>query len=327
MDIYIDYANLKSYVASASNSNFNDCNRMLKNKFNIKFTFPKEQMISDPDIKQWMVIMMQGVNNNISFKVAHPTRPLKTQTYKDFDKSQLSAVYLLDDEKTATIRENGMFIFGEVGKEVDTISSLIVNQDYGFAKQLPIKKLKSWHDISPFLSPCSDIILVDQYLFCFEELYDKNVISLIGELSKNAKQAKMNIVILTSKECYDKRSKRTFTPNWDNIKAKIKKEVEKNTKVKPNLTFVLSKNLEEHDRSIFTNYKSIESGDTFTYFDNAGNIISNGRHLEIFSLAEMDYYDNSRVFIEDMQKIINRESKRNSSNIIGDKISNYLDFS
>lgn len=327
MDIYIDKANLKSYVMSSANTAFADCNRMLLNKFDLKFTFSKDEIAEDSAILQWITIMNDGFKGTISWNVTHPQRPIKSNSHIGFNCEQLSSVYLVDDERIEQIREYGLLLYGGVGSEVDILSSLIITgSDYGFVKQLPIKRLSHWNDLRRYTSPCSDIILVDQYLFSFQELYDVNVCELIGEICTHAKNAKMNIVILTLPQSYDKRTKTSFVPDWTDIRKRVKSVVESKTGKSPNVTFVLSSNLGEHDRTIFTNYKSIESGDTFNYFDSKRKVISSGRHIEIFSLADREFYANSMQFVNDMQTILENAKRLNQDNIIGDKKSNYLKF-
>lgn len=327
MDIYIDKANLKSYVSSSANNSFADCNRMLLNKFDLKFTFSKDEIAQDVAILQWITIMNDGFKGTITWNVNHPQRPVKSNSHARYDREQLSSVYLIDDERIQQLKEYGVLLYGGVGSEIDVLSSLIMaGTDYGFVKQLPIKKLSHWKDIRNYTSPCSDIILTDQYLFTFQELYDYNVYELIGEICSHAHESKINIVILTLPQCYDKRTKTSFVPDWSDIRNRIRNVVSSKTGMSPNVTFALSSNLGEHDRTIFTNYKSIESGDTFNYFNSEWEVISGGRHLEIFSLADREFYDNSMKFVSDMQEVINNIQKVNKDNIIGDHKSNYLTF-
>ena len=327
MDVYIDKANLKSYVLSSANPAFADCNRMLSNKFDLNFTFSKEDIAEDIIILEWIKIMNDGFNGKVSWNVKHPQRPIKSNSHTCFSPEQLSSVYLIDDDRIDKISEYGLLLYGGVGREIDVLSSLIMaGTDYGFVKQLPIKQLTHWNNLRKYTSPCSDIILVDQYIFSFQELYDVNVCEMIGEICSHAKDAKMNIVILTLPQCYDKRSKISFVPDWTDIRKNIKRKVEEKTGKNTNVTLILSSNLGEHDRTIFTNYKSIESGDTFNYFDSKWNVISSGRHIEIFSLADREFYANSMQFVNDMQTILDNTKKLNKDNIIGEQKSNFLKF-
>ena len=99
MDVYIDKANLKSYVSSSANNTFADCNRMLLNKFDLKFTFSKDEIAQDVAILQWITIMNDGFKGTITWNVNHPQRPVKSNSHASFDREQLSSVYLIDDER------------------------------------------------------------------------------------------------------------------------------------------------------------------------------------------------------------------------------------
>lgn len=326
MDVYFDKENLRSYVASSANATFKDCNRMLANKFNLHFSFDKKDIMQDSDIKQWITTMTSGFKGNVHWNETHPNRPLKSNSHTTFNKDQLSSIYLLDDAKITLLHNSGILLYGVVGQELSILSSLIVDADYKFVKQLQIKKLSNWSDIRSYTSPCSDIILVDKYIFIDDNLYTFNVYSLVKELCYYAKNAKINIVIFTLPSIYDRNTKLKFTPNWEGIRQGIKKLIKATIGIEPNVTFVLSSNLDEHDRSIFTNYKSIESGDSFNYFDSKGNVISKGRHIEVFSLADNEYYENYMQFVADMQNNVIDVKKINKNNIIGDKVCNYLVF-
>ena len=100
-----------------------------------------------------------------------------------------------------------------------------------------------------------------------------------------------------------------------NQKRKIKNKLGKS----PNVTFI--KTYREHDRSIITNYLRI-TGNTFTYWNETGHKITNGKEIFIRSLACRTFYNNSYEVINDIQNIIDEHPE----NTIGDKVSNYLNF-
>ena len=332
MNIYIDKENLKSYVKSASRSAFSDCNRMLKNQLNIKFTFSKKEIAQDNDIKEWTKTMNTGVNGNIDWEVSPPKRPLKPESIPSFTKAQLSSIYLLNNKYTDEIDHYGLIIYGGIGKEVDIINSLLMkDSDYGFMKQIPIKRLSHWKDLQNYLSPCSDIILIDKFIFSSEEINKYNIDTLLKTLCFKAKDAIINIVIFTLPYIVEKINDKTVKTklnrnDYINYIDSIKKSVEGITRVEPNVTIIISSNLGEHDRQIFTNYKYIESGDSFNYFDSTWAVITKGRHIELFSLANRDFYDNGIDFVNDMQTLVDNVRRVNSDNIIGAQICNYLKF-
>ncbi len=329
MELYIDKDNLCSMVSSGDNPMFSDCTRMLKNKFDLKFNFKKEEIKDDEKVKKWITLMTDGFKGTVSYLESYfPERPLKSNTCKTFNKEQLSAVYLIDDEKIETLIGMGCFLFARKGNEIEVLSHLIIkDSDYSFDKKIPIKSLKRWSCFDDFLSPCSDIILIDQYILSDQDIYNNNIYSLVKTLAKFANRVKLNIVIVTIKEHYNSRTKTTFIPNWDSIKSNIKSSVKSISNVDPNVTFVLSPaDLKEHDRTIFTNYKRIYSGDSFNYFNSSWDVITSGREVHFCSLADKDNYELGFNLINDVQKIINEIGNRNTDLIKGDKESNYLNF-
>ena len=238
--------------------------------------------------------------------------------HKAFDKDQLSAVYLLSDERIGAIKSFGCLLLADVGDEVDVLSSLF-HEDYQYDKSIEIRTMKGWEDLQPYITPLTDVIIVDQYCFSDDTLYERNIQSLLAVLCSRSKMA-TNIIIFT-RPCF-----RGFTPRWNAIKETIKKNVKAITNTPPKVTFVLSSNMHEHDRTIFTNYKYFVSGDSLNYFNSKGNVISRGRYFEMHSLAKRDSYKAMANFIEDMQQIINHVNTNNRDNIVGDKVSLYLHF-
>jgi hypothetical protein len=137
----------------------------------------------------------------------------------------------------------------------------------------------------------------------------------------------VNIVIFTLKSNYNQKTKNEFEPDWDTIYSKLRKCADKHSSF--NVTFVTAskQNLEEHDRTIFTNYKYFASGDSYNYFDSNGDRITNGRYLHAHSHADKDNDADAKQFVGDMQKIIDNIKRLNNQTLVKkDKISNYLNF-
>ena len=327
---YFDIENLSSYVSSSASSKFADCNRMLRHHFDIHFNFPKEELKKYPDIMSWITVMNDGVSGKdpVFSSTVFPPRPLKSNTHKDFDKIHLSAVYLLNDEKMGMLMNRGEILYAGVGTEVDVLSSLIRDDtDYGFVKQLEVRKMTGWTSLDPHVMPTTDIIVVDQYLFSDDSIYASNVYRMIARLCKRINNAPVNIVFFTPHEFYNKSTKCTFTPQWGEVLSDIKKSVKAVTGFAPFVTAVFSSNLGEHDRTIFTNYQYLFSGDTYNYFDSSNNVVTRGRFLDIKSIAHREHFEAAFNFIQDMNAVLsNVISLRNPDSIKGDKKSLYLDF-
>lgn len=329
MDIYIDKDNLLSFIRTAKSEDFADCERWLKRQANIFFNFSKqdienESSINDKqDFMQWFKSLSTGTANNIlpKWDCNFPKRPLKTNIHKDncFNHKQLSAVYLLNDEKCDSLKRLGNFLFASVGQEVETISSLFFN-DYQFTTTKDPKDFTSWRDLQKYTSPCSDIIVADKYIFSNGELLESNIYMIIEELVSLINNAKINILFFTLKD--------NISFNCNEIIRNIKSRVKKKIGVKPNVTIVATKNIKkEHDRTIFTNYRLYNSGDTFNYFNSKNERITNGRYLHIHSNALTENMKNSFKFIKDMQNIVAELLEKNTDCIHGDKECNYISLS
>lgn len=334
MDAYFDLANFVSYVMSHHDEAFSECNRLLRKNFNLKFSFSKEDLNNLPSeklvaIKQWVsTYFAQGFKGGHEFSVKFPDRPLTHNFYSGVDKERLSSIYLLDDSKIRDIKKDGILLVGCVGEEINTLSKLMLD-DYECIKTLNSRKLQGWDDIKNLTAPCSDIILCDQFVLNRDNFHSENLCKLLQVLSANAKQTKVNVVVFATKEACDNSFKDVISGQreyLETIIGEIRKTIKGEVKAAPRVTIVLlPRDLKEHDRTIFTNYRSIISGDSFSYFRKSENM-TKGRSLDIKSLAQKDVFELNMDFIDDLQKLVDETKKRNPDLIIGDKVSNYLTF-
>lgn len=330
MNVYIDKRNLVSYVHSKGDARFEDCNTMLKKCCDIKFTFSKEDIeaLEKDDavmVMMWITKMSQGVGierDNVKWGVNFPPRPLKTNMHISFVQEDLSAIYLLDDEKVLTVKNKGSLIIDGPGDELNALSQLIINDDNPYARTLNPQEQENWDFLDDYISPTTDIIIVDRFLPLDETLHENNLYALVKKLAIKSK-CKLNYIIFSDKE--ERKNGVTITPNWDNIKNNIKRIVEGVTGCPPNVTFILKSKV-EHDRTVFTNYKLFHSGDTYNYFNSNWEIITAGRYLNIDTIASRDCRNCCRSFIDDMQIVINDVIKLNSDLVKGDKKSCFLKF-
>ena len=331
MDVYLDRANLFSFVNSKEDYRFDDGCRLLKNQCDIKFCFSKMDLLSSvaetdeekcniEQVHHWIRRMTSGISGSVKYDVCID-RPLKSNIYKSFSEKQLSSVFLLHDDKISFLKDIGVMHFSDVGEELDTLSCLSFD-DYQFNKLVDVQKLKSWSDLNDKISPATDIIINDRYIFSSEELIEGNCCALLEVLCHFASNVKINIVIFT----LSVQDKFGQEPNWENIRNRIKKVIFNKVGEKPNVTIIKSRK-NDHDRIIFTNYNYIVSGDSFNYFDCKGNLITKGSDLTISSLCYTENYDKAINFIYTKQEQINELLRlQNPSNIIGDKKSNFLKF-
>lgn len=345
MRVYIDKENLLSLLSSSKDPRYEDCIRMLQKQCDVFFNFSKEEIIKHPiseidsinqeklhafvtDLGDGKWKKWQRLKDN---EDPFPSRPLRTDIYSG-NQNDMMAVYLLNDNKTEAFQREGCLLIYPIGAELDALGNMILDDDYGFSKPIYIRDLQNWDETNTYLSPCTDIIIVDRYIFNADEtILQYNVYSLIAQLSHKARQRKINICIVTDKE------RRDEVVDWKSILSKVKDVVKRKTRAEPNVTIVkmpkdLPRELHEHDRTIFTNYKYIYSGDTLLYFgskmDNGRtSIISSGRLLTLLSFGKEDNFSLGMTFINDIQKLVDEVKKISPYFIEGDKKSNFINFS
>ena len=332
MQVFIDKANAISLVQSKKlgSEAYDNCMKMLKYHGDLMFQFPKEELKSSSDLMDWIRIFADDFKGDMQWGLPlFPPRPLKSNLYKQMpNRDYLSSAYLLDDEKADTIHRKGILQFSPVGKELNILSNLILTEDGQLNHTLEPSKMKGWSDVSNYQSPLTDIILIDKFIFSNPDVVEYNLRALLKQICSIVHDTKINIVIFTEPDSYVKETKITYVPDFDRMRNTIKNEIEQQTGVPANVTFILSHDLGEHDRTLFTNMKYYVSGDSYNYFDSQNRVITEGRYLHIHSMASRTNYNIGMNFVEDMQQIIEKVKKINNPDLIkGDKESNYLHFS
>lgn len=334
MRVYIDRSNLLSFFGSYEHPNFEDALRMLKSQCDLYFNFSKEVVVSDEALRTIILQLTSGSKDSPKPKfsdVIFPERPLKSNFHTDLsDRNDLTAAYLLDDEKVSKIQDKGYLLVGGIGEEVDTLSKLFY-EDYQFSKSFsPKRDMPHWNALQTTILPCTDIVLVDRYVFSDEILLDYNLHAYLSELGGKYQGKKIKIVIFTSLQQEGKGSdgkKFYFTPDWNAIKSGIKAYLQKAFNATSNVTIVALRRVEEHDRTIFVNYNNSYSGDSLNYYNSKWEVITNGRNYAVHSHGFRQHLVNGFYFIDDMQVILNNlSSQRDKECIYGDKKSNFLTF-
>lgn len=321
MNAYIEKESLRSLISQRNDERYDECLRMLKRNLNLNFSFSKSEAIADPVIQNWTLGLTSGAGTkklNWSSNYPNPKEELSIKEIKTID--QLCAVYLLDDEKPQNLA-NAMLV-SHFGHELDTLMSLfVVPEDAEFQYNFSISRMKSWNVMQPFISPCTDLLIVDRYILSNAALLDRNLYRLIKIFVSKTKYLPINIVIVVEFGSID-------TISLDDISDKIKTFVEEIVGEAPFVTFVLCKKRSRdalvHDRCILTNYRFVDSGDSLNYFTKEGYLKTGGFKLSISSLANSSDYVQRIINDEVLSKI--RNEVKSAVNIIGDKRSNFLTF-
>lgn len=310
---------------------------MLRQNFNLCFTFKKESIQREK--KQSMASIMnlmkmltanRGNSESFQWDTLYPERPLKEDVYDTMSKEQLMSVYLLDDPNIKAMVSHGSLLFAGEGEEIKTLSHLLIEDRVIPSKPYPVREMTNWSVIAKNASPCTDIIIVDPYLFAQSEfLYEKNAYKVIEHLAQFNKQLPLNVVIFTFNEYPDMiDGKKVRIPVlFSSISRSIKTKLKEISDVEHNVTFVVmpETKVKEHDRYIITNYKMFNPGNSFTFFNDKGQNISTGRFFNVYTHGDKDMRELSLSTISDLQHLVD-EVKGGLNTIIGDKKSRFLTF-
>lgn len=338
MNAYIDYNNFCSYLKAQGHQDWNDCNTMLMRNLNLFFTFDKLKLAqSKKEVKMradaWLTKATQGRKNlKMVWNDGTVPEPLPERFHETSDFDRLTSVYLLDREGAQALADKGLLLVGTVGKELETLKNLGIVTEVGETpefvptRQFRIRAMTDWSVVGANASPCTDIIIVDQYIFAQSDTeYDINSYALIEQLCKNAHDT-VNIVLFTFNN-YDDAGQRMQIPITTIIRN-LKEKIRQSTGHEPNVTIAILPSQAQHDRTILTNYKLITSGDSFKYFRGGANVAlcSHGEWLYVNSHYDKKNLEGSQAFLTDMQAVVDT-IKGGIATVYGDRKCNFLNFS
>ena len=330
MELYIDINNLKSFIKSKDSDDFDDCKRMLRRQLHVVYNFDKEMLKSEPILQQFVTMISEGrglseeSDKFLPSTAIFPERPIKANSYINWNWRELSSVYLIDDIDSRKLKNKGCVLLGETGEELSILTKLFCGMDYDFHHLYDLQKnFNSWEQLTADNQtlPCTDIIINDRYLLANSyDLVECNLRPLLTVLAGNVKN-RINVVVFT-------KNKTLLEFGKDKADAIIKNTLLKVTGMKPNVTFVTSNDNDKipHDRFIITNYRLIRSGDSFLYFDTKGKKITNGGALDIDSMANHETYTFVQSLLEKLQASYDDIKRLNNDMIIGSKESKYINF-
>lgn len=330
MNLYIDIENLESLIKGNKHTLYNDCIKAIQKQLSVFFNFSKKELKSNELLLSWFQLMTEGAGEKNSFNYLDehkfPKRPLCKGCYLNFSDNQFSSIFLINDEHIDSVRNDGALLIGSPGEEFEIFNKLFLLQnDYTFFKEFKIGSslFSRWEDVSKYSLPVTDIIFVDPYILIDNSLIESNFIKYLTVLSSNSK-CSINVIIYVNKN--------KVSIGFDKLQKKVVDAIKTVTNCTPSFTMIQYNDqrevasLAEHDRTIFTNYVRIKSGDTYNYFNSSGAVITKGREVTYISLCKNESYLHAKELIRDLQDNINK-LKSNSNSIVGDKKSNYLKFS
>ncbi len=202
------------------------------------------------------------------------------------------------ETQNAYKNNNGLFIaFKNDYKDAWKQLSLFMKESV-----LPVRDgenicFKSWEQLKDYLTPLSDLIIADNYLFD-ENIWDANLFEFLKYFNEVA-PVKFNLMILTF-------IGRKYPIEIGTIYSRVNAKLKEND-IHCNLCIILTtQTLKEHDRGIFTNYIRIKSGDSFNYFDSNGNFITKGTDIDFHTMVEADKCNAADAVLSNIKKIIKK---------------------
>jgi hypothetical protein len=326
MRLYIDIANIDSIISNRNHGLYNDLLKTMQKQLNISFNFSKDELIKNDVLMAWFKYFTAGMgeNNKLTFsETLFPDRPLKSNTYIGFDKEQLSSIYLINDDRIQILKEKGAVLVGGPGEEFEVFNQIFFfHSDYKFEKKFKIgsAEFTQWNDLQNYSSAVSDILFIDAFILSDPSCIDVNFIPFL-KILVNKSKCKLNIVL------YVKHDLVNIT--YADLSIKVRQAVESVTGIKPNFTLIKVRDQRgvpsyaEHDRTIFTNYIRVYSGDTFNYFKADGSKLTKGREIHYSSFGDIENHKLALSLVDDIQNNLNELPADVAE---GDKKSNFLNF-
>ena len=299
MNLYLDKPNLYSLIKQLKSvENYNlksDCIRMIRNQLRLIYNFDKSE-IDEMLFELWFNDLVQARGNKEELDSLQvppfPNRPISTSLIDNSDWSVVSSVYCCTDKNVQELCREGRILISNDGGEINTLSELFWG-DYDFHKRYDLTHNGisfGWKELKQdgHCLPCSDIMIVDRYLFNNHDCLNNNLYSLLLKLTDDVK-AKVNIVIFVQRLGLSSVDFERYVKEISNLSNKL------------NVTIIVypssmegdrkSKKIIPHDRFIITNYRIFTSGPSFNeYFDLNGNLSTNGSYLDVDSLAKIEKY-------------------------------------
>ena len=225
--------------------------------------------------------MTEGVGeaNKFTFldEYIFPKRPIEEQCFLQFTDNKLSAIYLINDENVHHLKQSGAVLVGTPGEEIQIFNRLFLLQnDYDFHKEIKIgsRDLTRWEDLSKYAMPITDIVFVDSYILADVSLIPSNFIKYLEVLCQSSR-CSVNVVAYVNNK--------NVSIDPEALRQLVIVALKNITGQTPTFTLVQYTDqngvdtLGEHDRTIFTNYIRIKSGDTYNYFYSTGIQKTKGR--------------------------------------------------
>jgi hypothetical protein len=176
-----------------------------------------------------------------------------------------------------------------------------INEASGKSVRKEVGTFNNWSVLTLYLNFLTDVIIADNYIFSDPSLIDSNLISLLKILYSI--QSNLNLTIISFD---DPKNSFDLEKLMDSMKLKLK---ENGIRESFNLV-LLSRELKEHDRGIFTNFVRIKSGDSFNFFNSNGQVVTKGTELDFYSLTNPNHFELTEIVLNALEDSVNKSNRR-----------------
>lgn len=326
MKLYIDIEHFRSLAMSASNEHWKECTEMLQHDCDIMLTAAKNDLMNGckKNVANAVGMLLTLLQRNRGKSEKVEENASLPSTFNPSACENLTSLYFVEQ---SDVIPKGL-ICPPIGSEVKALTSLYVGNRYIPTKKYLVPEMRDWSIIENDSNSCTDIIITDRYLFAQSDLqYEKNAYNLVCSLCENCTGEVINVVIFTLNSYKDESLESHDIP-LTTIQRQLKERVKKVTEKEIKLTIVLLPISDAHDRKIFTNYKSFSSGPSYSNYFKDGTEYSTSNGLDLYSNTHIDRenYRIAQYEIKYLQDIVDKR-KSGINSIIGDKESNFLNFS
>lgn len=324
MVAYFDEANLTSLFKQVDEHPFgNDVMSLLKKQLNLFFNFNLDSIPEELEIQLSEFTEGTGRNRDelsiqFSDKDIFEKRPVA-------EVANPNGIYLLDGIEPNLLNSN-LYLMSNVGDEITTLQNLIIDEyssDLQEQRSIIDDDFNSWNEVTKYLKPFNSMVIVDRYMFSNSndernlKLFEHNLKKFLSNAYVNIKgQTRLVFVFQINPNHRDYPD-----PGPDStamIQKIIKAAKSKNKYLKSPevvLVYVVKQIEDEHDRNILSNYFRIKSGDTFVYFNEASEIITQSSDLDFYSMGKLQYRKTANNLRNKIIHLINEVQRNNPDRI------------
>lgn len=239
-------------------------------------------------------------------------KPHKCTFPKNYD---IRTVFFLDEPvevEKSKYRKNNGFVFGFKDDYSQIWKNLALLEK---PEVLPVRKeakfnFKSWSQLSDYILPFTDLIIVDNYMFD-ESVWEYNLLKIIEECSKKTPR-RFNLLLMSF--IHSK-----YPPNINELYNKLIAKFRDKDIICDLSIALATETIKEHDRGIFTNYLRIKSGDSFNYFDKDDKFFTKGTDIDFHTLVQSDKFNSSEEALSNISKIIIKLKDIDGRNRLNDR--------